>query len=198
MKTKHFGLPAIVVALFLLGGCAFAAPASGSVSPALTSSPAPASQTAGAEWALAVDTVTLDGAPVTSADFAGNTLTVLNVWATWCPPCVAELPHLQAMSETFADQGVEIVGVLEDGVTELGVPDEATIDNAKTLLADAGAGYRVILPDEALRETFISEMQYFPTTFFLDSSGNLVETVVGANSAQDWEDIIHGVLQKVS
>lgn len=149
-------------------------------------------------WELQIDTVDLDGAAVTSDDFSDNKLTVMNVWATWCPPCVDELPHLQEMSKAFADKDVEVIGVLQDGVSELGVRSDKTIESAKKLLQEAGADYRVILPDTAIMETFIAQMQYFPTTFFLDREGNVVETVIGAHDAAEWEDIINGALEKVS
>jgi len=140
----------------------------------------------------------LDGTAVTSEDFSGNKLTVMNVWATWCSPCVEELPHLQEVSKAFADKDVEIIGVLHDGVSELGVRSDSTIADANKLLTEAGADYRVILPDTAIMETLIAQMQYFPTTFFLDQNGNVVETVIGARDAAKWEDIINAALEKVS
>lgn len=149
------------------------------------------------EWSLAIDTTTLDGDTMTSADFQDNTLTVLNVWATWCPPCVEELPHLQEMSELFKGENVQIVGILQDGVSELLVRDEEAIEAAKQLLTEAGAEYAVILPDETIMTAFISQMQYFPTTFFIDSEGNVVKTEIGANDAQGWEDTINEVLEEV-
>ena len=152
----------------------------------------------GDAWLSKVSTINLDGDGVTGDAFSGNKLTVMNVWATWCPPCVDELPHLQEMSKTFADQDVEVIGVLQDGVSEMGVRSDKTIVSAKKLLQEAGADYRVILPDMAIMETFIAQMQYFPTTFFLDREGNVVETVIGAHDAAEWEDIINGALEKVS
>ena len=104
---------------------------------------------------------------LTSEDFAKNKLTVLNVWATWCPPCVAELPELQKVSEEYKDKEVEVIGVLHDGIIELGLLDESIIDNANTLMQDKGVSFRVILPDEYLQTEFTDSMQYFPTTFFL-------------------------------
>ena len=199
----------VILAVVAFAGCggqaASSVPAASSL-PQESSLPlasAPAEQASSAAvsgagaWALDINTVTLDGAAVTSMDFEQNTLTVLNIWATWCPPCVGELPHLQAMNEKFREQGVEIVGVLQDGVTPTGEVDAAVVESAQKLLEDAKADYQIILPDAAITETFISEMQYFPTTYFLDAGGNVVETVVGANSAEEWEAIIHEVLEKV-
>ena len=64
-------------------------------------------------------------------------------------------------------------------------------------MQDKGVNYRVILPDEYLQTEFIDSMQYFPTTFFLDSEGNLVETVVGANNFESWGKLIDETLEKL-
>jgi thiol-disulfide isomerase/thioredoxin len=134
---------------------------------------------------------------LTSEDFAKNKLTVLNVWATWCPPCVAELPELQKISEAYKDKGVEIIGVLQDGLTESGLPSDAVIKAANVLMRDADANYRIILPDEYLQTEFIDSMQYFPTTFFLDANGTAVKTVIGSNDYESWERLIDEALKKL-
>jgi len=146
---------------------------------------------------LSIDTTDLNGTEITEENFSQNKLTILNVWATWCPPCIAELPELQKISEAFADQGVQVVGVVQDGVSE-GAPSEKNIENAQKLLEDAGASYTVILPDETLTAEFISQMQSFPTTFFIDSEGTVVHTVIGAKNFEDWSDEINEVLSEIS
>ncbi|MFN2316911.1 MAG: TlpA family protein disulfide reductase [Gemmatimonadales bacterium] len=57
--------------------------------------------------------MTLDGVPVELAGFRGDIL-VLNVWATWCRPCVTEMPSLQALHEAFAGRGVRVLAVAAD------------------------------------------------------------------------------------
>ena len=133
---------------------------------------------------------------LTAEDFVENKLTVLNIWATWCPPCVRELPELQRISEAYQDKGVALIGVLEDGIVA-GEPDDEVIATAQTLLQSAGVTYRIVLPDEALRTAFIDGMQYFPTTFFIDAEGAIVETVVGANDYRSWSKLIDEVLEKL-
>lgn len=153
----------------------------------------------GGGWeSLPIDTVDLSGAPVTDAQFLQNELTVFNVWGTWCPPCVGELPELQRLSEAFAERGVQIVGVLQDGVTETGEPSDRDIANALKLLESAGASYTVILPDETLTSAFISQMQFFPTTFFVDREGAVVHTVVGAKDFEAWSDEIDAIVEQIS
>ena len=151
-----------------------------------------------AAWAFQIDTVTLDNMPITEEAFKDNVLTVLNVWGTWCPPCVEELPELQEVNERFKDKNVQIVGVLQDGIVDVGIPDNEIIESAKILLTDAGAAYTVILPDETLLTRFIYDMQYYPTTFFLDAKGEVVHTEIGSANANTWERIINEVLEDIS
>lgn len=149
-------------------------------------------------WSSGLDTVDLYGVPVTQDDFKDNTLTVINFWATWCGPCVRELPELQAVNETFKNQNVEIVGVLHDGVSETFELNETVIADAKALMNNAGANYKAILPDPALAETFYAQLPGFPTTFFIDADGNVVRVEMGAHTAKDWEAIINEVLAQLS
>ena len=152
----------------------------------------PAGETASG---LDIDTTTLSGDAFTSAELSANRLTVFNVWATWCSPCVAELPHLQKVSEAFQNEGVAIVGVLQDAVTDRGEKDPHAIEAANILLEDAGVKYPVILPDDALQQNFIRTMMSFPTTFFVDAEGNVVSRVEGARDYEDWSKLIREVLE---
>ena len=57
--------------------------------------------------------LTQDGDSVALSDFRGEVV-LLNIWATWCPPCRVEMPHLQTLHEKLADEGLRIVGVSID------------------------------------------------------------------------------------
>lgn len=196
LKRKKSVIGAVMVLLFILSACSKSA-----VDPQSTgqsaSSAAGHQAEAGSTWAMDIETVTLDQEPLTETAFQGNDLTIFNIWATWCPPCVGELPHLQEINERFAEKNVQVVGVLQDGVTESGAADNEVIEAAKCLLSDAGATYTMILPDETIMRTFIDGMQYFPTTFFVNAKGEIVETVVGANDTKKWEKIIDEVLEEL-
>jgi peroxiredoxin len=85
--------------------------------------------------APAMTAVTLDDPPVkrTLADYAGNVV-LLNVWATWCGPCEAEMPSMERLHRSFADSGLRIVAVSiddpgrEDAVREFIARYELTFD----------------------------------------------------------------------
>ncbi len=144
-----------------------------------------------------IDTETLDGDSFTFEDITENKLTMINVWATWCPPCVAELPELQELKEAYAEQGVEVIGVLADSIWEVGERDDDAIAAGKKLLENAGVSYRVLIPDAVLQEKLINFMEYFPTTFFFNADGELVDAVVGSNSYEGWSAVLDEILEKM-
>lgn len=144
-----------------------------------------------------IDTETLDGDSFTFEDITENKLTMINVWATWCPPCVAELPELQELREAYTEQGVEVIGVLADSIWEVGERDDDAIAAGKKLLENAGVSYRVLIPDAVLQEKLINFMEYFPTTFFFNADGELVDAVVGSNSYEGWSAVLDEILEKM-
>lgn len=119
-------------------------------------------------------TTDTDGNPVTSEElFAGNKVTVVNIWASWCGPCIRELPELEEISARLAGQNCGVVGLLYDG------DDAAALADAKQTMKDAGVTYPVILPPEKVDVLF--PLEAFPTTYFVDSEGCiLTEPVIGA------------------
>ena len=115
-------------------------------------------------------TTDLDGNPVSSADlFAQNDITVVNIWATWCGPCIGELEDLQGIHKRMQKEGVAVVGMLTDG----------DIDTARELLAEFSVTYPVILAPDTLNDFFALES--LPSTLFIGSDGTvLADPVLGA------------------
>jgi len=113
------------------------------------------------------------GKPVTRANFGGKLL-VLNFWASWCEPCVAEAPSLEALSKTLGAQGLVVLGVsldtnekrYHDFVRRFGLTYELTRDPQANISASYG--------------TF-----QIPETYIIDGSGRVVEKII---SNQDFMD----------
>lgn len=62
---------------------------------------------------------------------------------------------------------------------------------------DAGANYRVFVPNDFIQDNFISTMQYFPTTFFVDSDGEIFDTVIGAHTFEEWGELVDKALESI-
>ena len=124
---------------------------------------------------VSFSTKDIDGSKVSSpALFRENKVTVVNLWASWCSPCIQELPELDALYTEYRDLGVGVVGILLDGT------EDSAVESAKTHMRKAGVTYPVLLPSADMGE--LLNVQYVPTTLFVDGEGNLIgETVVGAD-----------------
>ena len=126
----------------------------------------------------------LDGNPVKSDElFSGNAVTVVNFWFTTCKPCVSELPELEALHQELAQKGGAVIGI--NAFTLDG--EEGAISDAKDLLSKKGVSYQNIwFASDSEAGKFTSGLYAFPTTYVVDSNGNIVgEPIVGAVTAPD-------------
>lgn len=137
----------------------------------------------------------LKGEDVDSSIFAENKLTLVNVWGTWCAPCIAEIPELEQVSRDFEGKGVAIKGLLYE--MEAGVNDE-TKAAAEEIIEKAGAEYQQLTASEEMHESdLLQGLQAFPTTFIVDSEGNIIGQIEGSSDAAGWTEIIEEYLQEV-
>ena len=133
--------------------------------------------------------VDLDGNEVSEAIFSDKDVTILNVWATFCGPCLAEMPDLAALSEELPDNA-QVIGVVIDTPTadseggaavDLWGGDADNLDLAREICSETGVKYTNILASESVSKAFEGVVAV-PTTFILDKSGNLVcKPIVGAD-----------------
>ena len=170
-----------------------------SLPPAKKESQAPtqtASQpTAGAFFA-AFESETLDGKKVTDEIFKGNKVTMVNVWGTFCGPCINEMPDLGKISEDYKDKGVRVIGVIcdtYDYAKNENLPE--TVQSAKNIVAETGASYTHILHSASLNKAKLDTIYSVPTTYFLDEDGAIIGSeYVGARSYKQWCQIIDSML----
>ena len=137
----------------------------------------------------------LDGNEVDSELFAEHQMTMINIWATFCNPCLSELPEL-AKEYAQTPGGVQIVGICTDVLDQKGNQVEEQIDLAKQALRLTGADYQNLVPDKAFLNVLMESIPGVPTTFFVDSQGKLLgEAVVGARKKEAWQEIVDARLQ---
>lgn len=129
-------------------------------------------------------TTDLYGNTVTQEIFAQSDLTVVNVWATYCGPCINEMPYLGELAEEYDSSKVQIVGIPTD------VYNQEYLDYALSLINETGADYTHLLMSEELYNWGLTEIQYVPTTFFVNSEGEILDSVVGSMSKEDWKALI--------
>ena len=126
---------------------------------------------------VSFETTDLDGNPISSSElFAQNEITMINIWGTFCGPCINEMPELEQLNREYADQGVAIVGLLVD-VTE---SDDSMLPDAQEIIEDTGVTYPSLKGWDGFEDQLPAPG--VPMTYFVDSSGKLVgEPVLGAD-----------------
>jgi len=126
---------------------------------------------------------TLDGETVKLSDYKGQKV-MLNFWASWCPPCKAEMPHMQNYYEDYAEEeNVEILAV------NLTNAEYGGIDDAKEFVED----YELTFPiptdmDGELEKTY--EILTIPTTYMIDTAGLIRHKIVGPMDEQMMIDLV--------
>lgn len=125
---------------------------------------------------------TLDGETISLSDLRGQAV-VLNFWASWCPPCRAEMPDLERLYQTYRTDNLVVIGVnlQESPVT------------VRSFVEREGLGFPIVL-DRDGSVTNLYRIIPLPTTFFIDPDGIITAKYEGRLSARDMDTLALGLL----
>ena len=149
---------------------------SSAASSAKEGSTASAGTEEGTEKFPAFETTDTKGNKVTEKIFADKDITMVNVWGTFCGPCINEMPELQKIYESLPENA-NLIGVIAD-VPE-GMKDG--VDNANYIEKQTGVKYTNLTLSDSLG-SFARRFYAVPSTIFVDKNGNIIgELVMGAD-----------------
>lgn len=120
------------------------------------------------------DLDTIHGETITLSSLKGQPV-IINFWASWCPPCRAEMPALQNVFEAYKDQGLVIVAI--------NATNQDNIDDARGFIKTHNLTFPVLL-DVIGEVSNLYRLQSLPTTFFVDKNGVIQEIVIGGPMAE--------------
>ena len=136
------------------------------------------------------------GNEVSSDIFKDSKITVVNIWGTFCSPCIYEMPFLGELSREYDKSEVQFLGIVSDAVDYFGEEDSNAVALAQEIAEETKAAYTHIVPSMEVLE-FLYDVTAVPTTFFLDSEGRVIgEAVVGAREKDAWKEIIDNLLEE--
>ena len=116
----------------------------------------------------------LNGEQMHFADLRGKAV-MLNAWATWCPPCLTEMPVFVRLYEKYKDKGLEIWGVSTD---------IAGKNVVEPMIEELGINYPVLLAKTSeLTKIFGVSFRGLPVTIFFDAEGRIAYTHIGSADA---------------
>lgn len=129
--------------------------------------------------------------------FANHKVTMINVWATYCQPCIKELPDLEQLNKDMEAEGLQIVGILSDVVDIEGNYSQENWELGKKIVEEKGVTYPTILCDVSSFQKQIA-VDAVPTTFFVDEQGNLLgEVQIGSLSKDEYQKMAEDALEEV-
>lgn len=140
--------------------------------------------------------IDLSGKKVTEDIFKGKKLTMINIWATFCRPCIGEMPDLELISQEYADKDLQIIGIVCDVNYNADSYDMNLYQKALDVVEMTGVTYRNLLPSESLDIIKLGEVYSVPETIFVNENGEIVGTnYIGSRSAEDWKAIIDNLMK---
>jgi thiol-disulfide isomerase/thioredoxin len=145
-------------------------------------------------YVLTFESTTIDGEPITDDIFANSKLTMLNVWATYCNPCLNEMPDLGEIALEYDAADFQMFGIICDVTTDS--PDDDLADAQDLIEATKATTYPHILLNESLYYNLVSASDSVPTTYFINQKSELVGYLIGAQSKENWIAIIDSLLSE--
>lgn len=138
-----------------------------------------------------LDATDFDGQKVTSDIFKDYDLTLVNIWATYCTPCVDEMPILEQLSKDYKDKKIQVIGICSD------TDGEKNLDKAKNIVDVTGVTYKNLIPDSFINNNLLFSITSVPTSFFVDSEGTIVgNPISGTRTLEKFKELIDNQLAK--
>ncbi len=143
-------------------------------------------------YVLTFTSETIEGEEITSDIFTASKLTMLNVWATYCNPCLKEMPDLGEIATEYDPSQFQMFGIVADVTTDAA---DNNITAARDLIKETKADtYQHILLNQELYYNLVSASDSVPTTYFFNQQGELLGYLVGSQSKDTWISVIEQLL----
>ncbi len=127
---------------------------------------------------------------VSLADFNGKVI-ILDFWATWCPPCLMEIPHFIELQKEYGEKGLQVIGVSVD---------QEGWKAVTPFVQEQGINYPILLTDRSVYMAYQKllppgQQGGIPFTFILDKEGNVQDQIVGYREKVYFESAVKQLLE---
>ena len=132
----------------------------------------------------------LDGSEVTSEILKGHKVNLINIWATYCGPCITEMPDLDIIDKKYGDE-VQVIGICIDIADINGNVDAGLLEQALKIANDVTqVSYMSLIPSPGLLKGVLSDVFAVPTSYIVDENGKVLESFVGRKSQDELEKLL--------
>ena len=132
----------------------------------------------------------LDGTEVTSEILKGHKVNLINIWATYCGPCITEMPDLDVIDKTYGNE-VQVMGFCIDIADSTGNIDADLLEQAVRIVNEVTkVSYTSLIPSPALLKGVLSDIFAVPTSYIVDENGKVLESFVGRKSQDELERML--------
>lgn len=143
----------------------------------------------GESFPFSFDLTDVAGKPLKLSDFHGK-VCIVDVWGTWCGPCVGEIPSFIRLQNELGDQGFQMIGLNQE---RSAAASAAT--KVQDFMVQQGMNYPcALISDEVLGQ--IPNLEGYPTTLFIDHEGKVRAKLVGAHPFEDLQGIVLALLEE--
>jgi cytochrome c biogenesis protein CcmG/thiol:disulfide interchange protein DsbE len=129
-----------------------------------------------------LELTSLDGAQVSLEDLRGSVVLV-NLWATWCPPCLQEMPTLNAFYEKYKDQGFVLIGINQEESRDIVAP----------FVEDFGLSFPIWLDEKPLAQVAFKTVN-LPSSYVIDRDGRIRLMWIGGISEKNLEQYVPKII----
>ena len=130
---------------------------------------------------------TLDGNEIKLSDLRGKTV-LINLWASWCPPCRYEMPGIQAAYEKFKSKGLVVLGI--------NFTAQDNLQDVRDFVTELKLTFPILLDESGDVSAGLYGMRGLPTSYFIDTQGILQRIQVGAMLPEKIEEFLLEILPK--
>jgi thiol-disulfide isomerase/thioredoxin len=127
-----------------------------------------------------------NGNKVSFAEFSKGKPVLVNFWATWCGPCVHEIPDLVSLNAEYTAKGALIIGISADR-------DDDALNLVSEFTKEKNVTYPIVIDNGELEETF-GGLRGYPTTFYINKNGKIVKKMIGAQSRETFAKEFNAIL----
>jgi thiol-disulfide isomerase/thioredoxin len=127
-----------------------------------------------------------NGKQISFEEFSKGKPVLVNFWATWCGPCVHEIPDLVALNEEYTAKGALVIGISTDR-------DDDALNLVSEFTKEKNVTYPIVIDNGDLVEAF-GGVRGYPTTFYIDKNGKIVKKMLGAQSRETFSKEFEAIL----